>query len=363
MDLVTFAERTLSMLDQGRTNSTYKYAVLLGLIDLCMELTSKGGQPPTTVTTLQLADRVIHYYWPQARPYAPEGGEARVLQQDANCQAKILQLITRFQLRAGKEGETSVHRLRHQDPSGWARLRKGVEWCLVQMPLPRLQRIGNEADPFIYTISWDKELKRSEWSDEETFDNRIHLLPGVGDYLVRLSGMLRPLVQHKWTEKIASIKNNAIEDAGLSKFLFSSGRISLKPVTDHLYSLQEGRCFYCKRPFDGQCEVDHFIPWARHPDNGIENLVLADHRCNASKSDHLAAAQHVDQWVRRIVDRSSELTSIADQESWESHPQRTTGVARSLFGGLSAENRLWVQGTSFRPADPTELGRILKCLP
>jgi hypothetical protein len=25
---------------------------------------------------------------------------------------------------------------------------------------------------------------------------------------------------------------------------------------------------------------DHFIPWSRHPDNGIENLVVTDRRCN-----------------------------------------------------------------------------------
>ena len=47
-----------------------------------------------------------------------------------------------------------------------------------------------------------------------------------------------------------------------------------------LRELQDNRRFYCERRIDGQVEVDHFIPWARHPDNGIENLVVADQRCN-----------------------------------------------------------------------------------
>src|SRR5213592_5079376 len=37
-------------------------------------------------------------------------------------------------------------------------------------------------------------------------------------------------------------------------------------------------------------DVDHFIPWSRYPDDGLENLVVAHARCNAQKSDFLAAA-------------------------------------------------------------------------
>jgi hypothetical protein len=36
--------------------------------------------------------------------------------------------------------------------------------------------------------------------------------------------------------------------------------------------------------------VDHFIPWSRHADDGLDNLVAADARCNGQKRDFLAAA-------------------------------------------------------------------------
>jgi hypothetical protein len=43
LDAVAFAEKVLSLLDQGRFVATYKYAVLLGLIDLCLENVSSNG--------------------------------------------------------------------------------------------------------------------------------------------------------------------------------------------------------------------------------------------------------------------------------------------------------------------------------
>src|SRR5207247_11038100 len=75
-------------------------------------------------------------------------------------------------------------------------------------------------------------------------------------------------------------------------------RVPLERVRGPLIELQEGRCFYCaERPASraGQTpDVDHFIPWSRYPDDGLENLVVAHARCNAQKRDFLAAVAHVD---------------------------------------------------------------------
>ena len=48
-------------------------------------------------------------------------------------------------------------------------------------------------------------------------------------------------------------------------------------------------------------EIDHFVPWARYPDNGIDNLVVAHRRCNHDKRDFLAAFGHVEKWVARMA--------------------------------------------------------------
>ena len=64
-----FLERMLLLLSQGNFTTTYKYALLLALIDLNIEGAGQGG-PVTSVTTRQLAERVIVLYWPHTRPYA-----------------------------------------------------------------------------------------------------------------------------------------------------------------------------------------------------------------------------------------------------------------------------------------------------
>ena len=83
-DAIGFAEKVLELLDEGRYTATYKYAVLLALIDLCLEGTQASGAPPEMVTTRQLADKIVELYWPHTVPFAsraparlPRGHELR----------------------------------------------------------------------------------------------------------------------------------------------------------------------------------------------------------------------------------------------------------------------------------------------
>jgi hypothetical protein len=112
-------------------------------------------------------------------------------------------------------------------------------------------------------------------------------------------------------------------------------------VRGDLRELQEGRCFYCAGRLVAGYEVDHFVPWSRHPDDGLENLVAADRRCNGAKRDHLAAAEHVERWVRRAAARKAELGEIAARARWERDPERSLAVARSIYLRLPVEARLW----------------------
>ena len=89
-----FAERLLTVLADGAFTSTYKYAVLLGLVDLCVEQSTRTGGAPTSVTTRQLAERILELYWPQVRLF-----DERMLRQNSGNQAAILTRILRFQNR------------------------------------------------------------------------------------------------------------------------------------------------------------------------------------------------------------------------------------------------------------------------
>jgi len=111
--------------------------------------------------------------------------------------------------------------------------------------------------------------------------------------------------------------------------------------------LAKNRCFYCGGAVDARFQIDHFIPWVRYANNGIENLVVAYSGCNGSKSDHLAASDHAENWVARVTDAESDLASIAAAANWEAHAGRSMGVARSIYLRLPEDLRLWKKPGEF----------------
>src|SRR5688500_11927519 len=100
-EAIAFAEKVLALLRQGAFSSTYKYAVLIGLIDLNLEGFTSAGTPPTSVTSYQLAEVVTRLYWPQVAPFEAAAGV--VLRQNAGRQAEIVATIAnaRTQLAGG----------------------------------------------------------------------------------------------------------------------------------------------------------------------------------------------------------------------------------------------------------------------
>ena len=357
-DAIRFAQRLLVLLDEGRFTATYKFAVLLALIDLCEENAKRDGSAPTSITTAQLAERVIEIYWPQTVTY-PSDHEARILRQNTSGQAGIVRLIARFRSRTVGDATAPLAWARLSEPAAWGRLVRAVEWKLIEMPLPRLQQIGNDIDEFIYRIRWTSAITAPEARSDD-FDNTIRFVGRAGNHLRELAGLLRPLVKREWSAKVARINRSASGEARLDEFLFGAQRIPLDPVRQPLREYQDNRCFYCDRRIKGIAEVDHFIPWIRHPDNGIENLVAADAACNNAKRSFLAAATHLETWLERFRGRSlDELDDIAERSRWEHHPGRTLSVARSIYLQLPSNTKLWVERREFSPAEPKRLQTLL----
>jgi hypothetical protein len=351
---IAFGEHLLAVLGEGVFTSTYKYAVVLGLLDLCLEHAGRTGSPPESVTTRQLAEKVIALYWPHARLFDGR----RVLRQNSGGQAEILSSIEKF-LAAHADGSTpTLHRASRDWAADYEKLVRRVEWVLVEMPLPKLQRIGREVVPFLYQIRWSDDVRRRDLSDPG-FDNLIRFVPGAGDHLVRLAGLIRPLVQREWASLVARLNPDLVPDAELDRFLFDAERAALDPVREELANLQNGDCFYCETPLDAVSHVDHFIPWSRHPDNGLDNLVVAHARCNGKKRDRLAAHSHVDHWREWTRSRSNELSRISKARGWPRDERKTLSVARAIYLRLPAGTRLWLRGNDLEPLDPERMRSLL----
>jgi hypothetical protein len=184
----------------------------------------------------------------------------------------------------------------------------------------------------------------------------------VGEYLLQLAGLLRPLIQRHWAGMVALL--NRLEESQLELFLFGADRTQTARIRAGLWEIQRQRCFYCdnrvKEPTESQ--VDHFVPWSRYPDDGLDNFVVTDKGCNAFKSSSLAAAEHLARWARRFVEDSSEYAQIADlaqRMSWDRHAAQTHSVARAIYLRVPNDARLWLRRKEFIPPDLVTIASAL----
>ena len=153
---------------------------------------------------------------------------------------------------------------------------------------------------------------------------------------------------------VAEINKVATAELDLHRHLFGSDRvIPPKALRDGIAALQDGQCFYCGGTLGATPEADHFIPRIRCGIDAIENLVLADWRCNNDKRDLLAAPRHVTAWADRNQRHSAALISLAAASRWDTDPAATVAVARSIYSHLPPGGTpLWLGFKDVGNADP-----------
>jgi hypothetical protein len=354
-----FCQRLLSLFDEGRFTATYKYAVLIGLLDVLAERVDRRGLAPTVVHTRDLAGAVLELYWPHTRRF-PQA--AKVLAQNRGSQAEIVTEIARFRATTVADATVPLSVARAKEADGYLQLVRRVEFKLIDMPLGKLQVIGNLHRPFIYEVGWERD-RPPRWSEvkSDDFDGVLHLHPGAGQHLLRAAGLVRPLVQREWALTVSSFNDELLGD-DLDEFLFGADRLSLRPVSGDLRELAADRCFYRGgKVGSAPAQIDHFLAWTRHIDNGLANLVFAHASCNNAKRAYLAAEPHVERWVLRLLDpaRARGLTEIAQQRHWEHEPASSIAAARGIYLALHDGYPLWQERGLFTPASRDRLAAAL----
>jgi len=286
-DQVQFLLNIQRLLTEGQFTATYKYALLLALADLSVEVgDDSGGELP--VTTSQLAEKFIETYWRQSVPF-PGTNSREVLKQNTDRQAAIIRHIAL----ARKVSGDSLPALRRSTPE-WNRLVRLVGIVVRTMPLWKLQIVGRTAFDFLY------ENRRTGAS--------ITLRPGVAYCLRRFHELISELVRGAWVRYIREQNTLVLgTNTDLGEFLFGSERSDLSVVRPILVDLQSDSCFYCQTAFRGPSHVDHFVPWALYPVDLGHNFVLAHATCNSAKGSRLAARAHLERWLRRNLDFGVEL--------------------------------------------------------
>lgn len=358
-----FAERLLALLDATRYSATYKLAALLALIDVTAQRTAADGSAPDTLPAREVGRRVIELYWPQTVHYGAAGhAEPRVLSQapQRDITARLAAWRSVHRLRPG----ASLQDARDADEAGWQQLEADLVAVVIGMPLARLQRFGEGRrtveDRFIYDFSWREEVGRQAVARPD-FDDALVLRPGAGGWLVRLAPLIRPLVQAKWAARVAARNPDLVDAERLGEFLFGAQRVSLQRVRGPLAEAQDRNCFYCAGHLGQRCAVDHFLPWSRHPDNTIDNLVAAHPACNSAKSASLAGLDHLGHWLARFRPgdpASMAIAVAASAAGWPRRSDRVLSTARATYLWLPDGTRLWVQGTIYQPLDTARMRRL-----
>jgi hypothetical protein len=323
-----FLRKLQRLLAEGDFVATYKFALLNALADLSLERAS-AADGSLRVPVTAIAEKFIEYYWPQARPYRAHEGAGFVLRQTTQRQAKVITALERA------AGDRSLAALRRSPR--WRGLRGTVRRKIIEDPLARLQRVGNETDEFLYRMA-------------EFAGDNIRLLPGVPAAFRALYGLVLDAVRGAWMRQIASIGANrpVLGDADLASFLFGSQRASLENYRAALRHHQSDICLYCAKDLRGLGDVDHFIAWSRYPVDLGHNLVLAHGGCNRRKKDFLAHSVHLERWYMSHIERGGELAKSFDESSLPHDRERTEAVAWWAYEqGEAAGAHAWIEGERF----------------
>ncbi len=146
---VRFLSTLQRLLEEGSFVSTYKYALLMALADLCVESTDEADGS-LELSLDAIARKFIEYYWPQTAPFGsglrddPASAEAAILLQSTGRQAEIVGKVA--DARGTYEKLTRAQR----DARAWRSLVRQVRHTIVKMPLWKLQIIGGKPVEFLY---------------------------------------------------------------------------------------------------------------------------------------------------------------------------------------------------------------------
>ncbi|MGO4341444.1 HNH endonuclease [Phycicoccus sp. Soil748] len=344
MDALELGQRIVAILETGRRTATYKFALLMSLVDYCVE-NLPAEDVPLSVPLEELGERVIALYWRQVLPLAGIGE----LKQSSQPRVRILAAVSRLRESAYQARTTSLDVARERVPNDYRRAVTNVVLTLVRQPLARLQHLpGREpGQTFLYDDSW-----MGEGVNQSKIDRHgavVTLYPGVATNLARLSGLLRPTLELLWVEDVvrlnASLRNERID---VASHLFGQERVGLARVRAAYFDEFGASCFYCGAKLDGASPIDHLLPWSRVGLDGLANLVPACRPCNSSKSSALPVHRH----VTRALDRDiAQLARIGAEIGWPVQRERTVGAARGLYLSAPQGTPLWESRSGYSVVD------------
>ncbi len=328
-DQLDFLAKIQRLFNESDFSSTYKYALLISLADLAVEL-GKDDNSELELSNKQISERFIELYWQKSSPYKTSKiNESGILFQNNGTQAAIIKAINDFREKNNCNSLQAAKQSRN-----YKRLITTIASTVSKQPINYLQNIGGGMLPFLY----------------ERNTSSITLKIGVAYCLRRFQPLIQQLARSRWTDFIKkNTKNISIlgEKDDLNSFLFETSRKTLAQVCKGLKGLYGSKCFYCNKS-TSDLEVDHFIPFSLYPRDLMHNFVLACPTCNRSKSDTLAAKIHFDKWMGLTTNNYDAIARIGNQVGVSSNLETSIAITKWAYGVVQKdESCLWLRPNTY----------------
>ncbi|ABD68943.1 HNH nuclease [Rhodoferax ferrireducens T118] len=335
-----FLSKLQRLFSESDFTATYKFALLIALADLAVELGADDGGE-LALSTRQIGERFIQIYWRQALPYGTGLVNATpgILIQNNGTQAAVISAIAAFRMKHG----VGTPQLARALPEYQALLGSVAQTVSAQ-PLNYLQNFGGMTDVFLF---------------ERAGLGKVKLKPGVMYCLRRFQPLVQQLARSHWVNHIKSNRRNISilgQADDLEDFLFAASRQSLLAMASGLRKLDGEKCFYCGTILTN-ADVDHFVPFSQYPRDLAHNFVLAHPACNRSKSDTLAAGPLLERWLDRLGHHADSLTEIGQAAGMIADVQVSRQIAAwGYTSALTQGGHAWLAPSKYEPIDQSYSG-------
>lgn len=329
VDFITYLQRIFI---EGDFVATYKFALLHSIADLCVEKQDISEKYVGYFISIdQLVEKFIELYWQHALPYSETNASPFLLLQNTGNQSALIRHLAELR----NNGFNSITEAKLS--SSWKLLKSDTKRVLINGPLWRLQILSGSLVDFLYPHI----LK----------NNGIFLNEGIGFCFRKFHDLIISMVRGHWINKIREYPANRKvlgDKANLADFLFGTNRQNLSKAQSLFYDLQQGVCFYCQKPLKEKGEVDHFIPWARYPNDLGHNFVLAHHKCNNNKRAYLPALAHRERWFNQNVNDYPDVITEHLGQYFSCDVNRSTSVVNWAYQiAMQTKSKLWLNINEF----------------
>ncbi len=320
---LAFLSKLQRLFAEGDFTATYKFALLIALADLSVEV-GRDDNEPLNLPYRRVGLKFIQLYWQQAAPFTGDD----VLIQNLGTQAAVVTSIAEYRRRHPSLTLNSA-----QSGEDFKTLLSSVTSTVKLQPVQYIQNLGGGKDVFLF----------------DTGKDGLTLLPGVAFCLRRFQPLVQQLARSHWVDHIRGNKRNLPllgKDDDLESFLFETPRQALTTISSGLRKIKS-KCHYCGVAVK-EADVDHFIPHSLYPRDLMHNFVLSHPACNRSKSDTLAAKAHLIRWLEFITTHDSALRSIGREAGIKADAPTTLSVARwGYSNAMDSGGQAWLKSASY----------------